>query len=231
MDGANVKCSCEKCQLKTLFFNHVSIDELTDICQIKEERTYAKGDTIIHEGDIINEFLYLKEGLVKLLKTTTTGKDQIISFSKPFDFVSLLSVFSSERYRYSVSAVDNSVVCILDLRVVKNHARQNALFTMDLMSRISEATDKIVIENLEIKRKYLKGRVAHVLLYFANYIYEKDEFELPVSRREIADYIGMTTENVIRALSTFRKDKIIKIYGKEIVIADKSRLENISEFG
>lgn len=227
----SIKCSCEKCQLKTLFFTHVTVDQLTDICEIKEEKIYEKGEIITKEGDLINEFLYLKQGLVKLSKTTIDGKEQIISFSKPFDFVSLLSVFSSDRYKYSVSAVEDSVVCILDLGVVKDHARKNAMFTMDLMTRVSEATDKIVLDNLEIKRKYLKGRVAHVLLYFSNYIYNKDEFELPISRREIAEYIGMTPENVIRTLSEFRKDKIIKIFGKDIQITDKKRLEGISEFG
>lgn len=225
------KCSCENCQLRSLFFFHVTVDDLADICEIKEERSYAKGETIIKEGDKINEFLYLKEGLVKLSKTTIEGKDQIISFSRPFDFVSLLSIFSSEEYKYSVSAVENSMVCTLDLDVVKSHAQQNAMFTMDLMKRVSEATDKIILENLQIKRKNLKGRIAHVLLYFSNYIYGKDEFELPVSRREIAEYIGMTTENVIRTLSEFRKDKIIKIFGKDILIVDKKRLESISEFG
>lgn len=225
------KCNCERCQLKTLFFTHVTVDDLTDICEIKEEKVYSKGDFIITEGDEINEFLYLKEGLVKLSKSVIVGKDQIISFSKPFDFVSLLSVFSSEHYKYSVSAIEDSVVCILDLNVVKSYAKKNALFTLDLMTRVSEATDKIVLDNLEIKRKHLRGRVAHVLLYFSNYIYEKDEFELPISRREIAEYIGMTPENVIRTLSEFRKDKIIKIFGKDIQINDKKRLENISEFG
>ncbi len=225
------KCDCVNCQLKTLFFTHVTVDELTDICEIKEEKTFQKGDVITQEGETINEFLYLKEGLVKLSKSTIDGKDQIISFSKPFDFVSLLSVFSSDTYKYSVTAVEDSVVCTLDLPVVKLHAKQNAMFTMDLITRVSEATDKIVLDNLEIKRKHLRGRVAHVLLYFSNYIYERDEFELPISRREIAEYIGMTTENVIRTLSEFRKDKIIKIFGKDIQIADKKRLENISEFG
>ncbi len=225
------KCDCVNCQLKTLFFTHVTVDELTDICEIKEEKTFQKGDVITQEGETINEFLYLKEGLVKLSKSTIDGKDQIISFSKPFDFVSLLSVFSSDTYKYSVTVVEDSVVCTLDLPVVKLHAKQNAMFTMDLITRVSEATDKIVLDNLEIKRKHLRGRVAHVLLYFSNYIYERDEFELPISRREIAEYIGMTTENVIRTLSEFRKDKIIKIFGKDIQIADKKRLENISEFG
>ncbi len=231
MDLEKNKCNCTNCKLKTLFFSHVTVDELIDICEIKEERIYSKGEFITREGDPINEFLYLKDGLVKLSKTTVVNKDQIISFSKPYDFVSLLSVFSSNVYKYSVTAVEDSVVCILDLNVVKDHAKKNALFTMDLIVRVSEATDKIVLDSLEIRRKHLKGRVAHVLLYFANYIYENDEFELPVSRREIAEYIGMTTENVIRTLSEFRKDKIIKIFGKYIQLADKKRLKNISEFG
>ena len=231
MNHKSNKCDCEQCKLKSLFFSHVTIEELTNICEIKEERTYSKGDIITKEGDSINEFLYLKDGLVKLSKATVESKDQIISFSKPFDFVSLLSIFSSDTYQYSVTAIEDSHVCILDLKVVKNHARQNALFTMDLMKRVSEATDKIVLDNLEIRRKHLKGRVAHVLLYFANYIYGNNEFELPISRREIAEYIGMTTENVIRTLSEFRKDKIIKIFGKDIQISDKKRLEGISEFG
>ena len=227
----NNKCACEHCQLKSLFFEHVSVEELSDICEIKVEKTFKKGEFITQEGDSINEFMYLKEGLVKLSKSTVEQKDQILSFSKPFDFVSLLSIFSSDTYKFSVSAVEDSVVCMLDLQAVKNNARKNALFSMDLMMRISEATDKIILENLEIKRKNLKGRVAHVLLYFANYIYMRDEFELPVSRREIAEYIGMTTENVIRTLSEFRKDKVIKIFGKDILISDKKLLQNISDFG
>jgi len=231
MKSESIKCDCKQCKLKSLFFSHVTIEELTDICNIKEERAYSKGDIITKEGDEIKEFLYLKEGLVKLSRATAEGKDKIISFSKPIDFVSLLSIFSSDVYQYSVSAIEDSHVCILDLNLVKTHASNNAMFAMDLMKRVSEATDKIVLDNLEIRRKHLKGRVAHVLLYFANYIYGKDEFELPVSRREIAEYIGMTTENVIRTLSEFRKDKIIKIYGKYIQIVNSKRLEGISEFG
>lgn len=227
----NETCICENCQLRSLFFSHVKNEELTNICDLKVERKYNKGETIINEREPINEFLYMKEGLVKLSKSSIEGKDQIISFSKPFDFVSLLSVFSSKTYKYSVTAVEETTVCILDLNVVKKYAQGNALFAMDLMSHISEATDKIVLDNLEIKRKHLKGRVAHVLLYFSDYIYNSDEFELPISRREIAEYIGMTTENVIRTLSEFRKDKIIKIFGKDILIEDKKRLKSISEFG
>ena len=54
---------------------------------------------------------------------------------------------------------------------------------------------------------------------------------MPVSRKEIAEYIGMTTENVIRTLSEFRHDGLIKIYGKLIEIIDKKMLERVSLLG
>ena len=53
----HMKCSCENCQLKSLFFSNVKVDELTDICDIKEEFRYAKGDIIIKEGESIKEFI------------------------------------------------------------------------------------------------------------------------------------------------------------------------------
>lgn len=231
MESGSKSCNCELCQLKSLFFGHMSVNDLNGICQIKEEKRYFKGDTIIMQDEKITGFLYMKQGLVKVSRKSEDDKDQIISFSKPFDFVSLLSIFSSDRYNYSVTAVEDSTVCILDLSTVKFYAQNNAMLALDLLTKVSEANDKIILENLEIKRKHLKGRVAHVILYFADYIYGRNEFELPVSRREIAEYIGMTTENVIRTLSEFRTDKIIKIYGKEILITDKKRLQDISEFG
>jgi CRP/FNR family transcriptional regulator len=73
--------------------------------------------------------------------------------------------------------------------------------------------------------------VAYVLLYFANEIYRSRIFDIPVSRKEIADYIGMSTANVIRTLSDFKRDGIIKVFGKTIEIANIEILEVISKRG
>jgi len=75
------------------------------------------------------------------------------------------------------------------------------------------------------------GRVAFVMLYFSKEIYNSKVFDLPVSRKEIADYIGMSTANVIRTLSDFKKDGIIKVFGKTIEIVDMNKLEIISKRG
>jgi len=56
-------------------------------------------------------------------------------------------------------------------------------------------------------------------------------FDLPVSRKEIADYIGMSTANVIRTLSDFKKEGIIRVFGKTIEVVDVNKLEVISKRG
>jgi len=223
-------CNCDQCELRSLFFNHVTKQKLESLCILKTERNYGKGELITEEGNEIKDFNYLKSGLVKLYKSSE-DREQIIMIAKPFDFISLLSVFSNGSYKYSVRALEESVICSISITEVRRLIKTNGDFALDLLEKMNRIADNIIIESMEIRRKHLRGRIAHVLLYFAGYIYNAPEFELPISRKEIAEYIGMTTENVIRTLSEFRKDKIIKINGKIIEIVKRDMLERISQLG
>jgi CRP-like cAMP-binding protein len=223
------QCNCEGCELKTLFFENVSNVEMESICSKKEEKSYKKGEYISKEGDEILEFSYLKKGLVKLNRSDGTEKEQIICFAGPLDFVSLISIFSEKLYNYSVVALEDSVTCNMILSEVKSIALQNGKFSLSLAEKINKVSDNIIITMLEVKHRRLFGRIAYILLYFVDTVYKSTIFELPVSRKEIAEFIGMTTENVIRSLSDLRKDKIIKINGKIIEIIDIEKLRKIKE--
>jgi CRP-like cAMP-binding protein len=222
-------CDCEGCVLKSLFFENVSTSEIESICSRKTESTYKKGEMIIREGDDIEQFIYLKEGLVKLFKKGVNEKDQIICFARPLDFVSLLSIFSEKQYHYSVSALEDAVTCNISLVEITNIAQLNGKFTLGLMEKMNKATDRIILDFLKVKKKRLNGRIAYMLLYFSREVYKSNAFNLPVSRKEMAEYIGMTVENVIRTLSDFKKDQIIKIDGTLIEIIETQRLERILE--
>ena len=225
------KCDCEKCDVREMFYEHVEEQHIEFVCITKIEKAFKKGDVIIEAGKPIENFIYLKSGLVKLYKQDENEKGQIIMIAKPFDFVNLLSVFSDTNYNYSVTALEDSVTCNLDLDHIKNMIRTNGEFALSIMKKISKVSDTIILESLTVRKKNIHGRVAYILLFFADHIYEDKYFELPLNRREIAEFIGKTTENVIRTLSEFRKDGIIKIFGKFIEIVDKEKLQQISDFG
>lgn len=231
MDESKAVCNCVECRLRPLFFDNIKDAELRNVCNSKREESFEKGDIICEEGDKISEFMYLKSGLVKIFKNLDNKRDQIIKIARPFDFVSMLSVFSDTHYRYSVSALEDSTVCYINLGVITDLVKHNSTFALDLLKNISKNSDDLIDININISKRNLRGRIAYVLLYMSEYIYGSKVFELPVSRKEIGEFIEMTTENVIRTLSEFRKDNIIKINGKTIEITDLDRLKSISEFG
>jgi CRP-like cAMP-binding protein len=224
-------CVCANCDFREIVFAHLDEVAIQELCNNKDEMSFRKGEIINHEGEKITNFKYLKSGLVKLYRRTSTGEEQVITITRPFEFVSNMSIFSEDRYKYSVSALEDSVVCIVKLDFIKSLFLKNGGFAMGLLTKISKINDKIINQTLDIRQKNLIGRVAFVLLYFTKEIYNSMVFDLPVSRKEIADYIGMSTANVIRTMSDFKKDGIIKIFGKTIEIVDLNKLETISKRG
>lgn len=219
------------CEFREVVFKFLDDSSIDEMCNHKEEQFFHKGEVINHEGEKINTFKYLKSGLVKLYRRTPTGEEQVITITRPFEFVSNMSIFSEERYQYSVSAVEDSVVCMVKLEFIKDLFLKNGAFAMGLLTKISLINDKIISQTLDIRQKNLVGRVAYVLLYFTKEIYKSRVFDLPVSRKEIADYIGMSTANVIRTLSDFKKEGIIRVFGKTIEVVDLEKLEVISKRG
>ena len=206
-------------------------DHLDVVCSGKVEKEYSEGQSIIKEGTLIRDFSYLKSGLVKLFRRDLLGREQIITIAKPLDYVSLLSVFSNDRYNYSVTALEDSVTCNLKMKEVLSLVNESGVLGFSLLQKMSRVADRLILESLEIRKKHLRGRVAYLLIYFSQDIYFSPEFDLPLTRKEMAEYVGMTTENVIRSLSEFRKDGILKIYGKTIQIVNMDTLKAISEFG
>ena len=231
MDIKNSYCICENCDFREVVFSTLDDQNIRELCSLKEERSYVKGEVINHEGEKINDFKYLKTGLVKLYRSTSNGEEQVITITRPFEFVSNMSIFSEEKYQYSVSALEDSVVCAVKLGYIKNLFLKNSGFAVNLLTRISMINDKIIGQMLDIRQKNLPGRVAFVLLYFTKEIFKSGIFDIPVSRKEFADFIGMSTANVIRTLSDFKRDGIIRASGKTIEIADIEKLEVISKKG
>ena len=231
MDQNIVSSPCTDCSFRELVMSFLGNESVDELCSSQHEKLFHKGEIINNEGETINTFKYLKAGLVKLYRRSNGTEEQIITITRPFEFVSNMSIFSDDRYRYSVAALEDCIVCMIDIETIRNLFLKNTAFALGLLSRISTINDKIISQAMDIRQKNLVGRVAYVLLYFSNDIYRSRIFDLPVSRKEIADYIGMSTANVIRTMSEFKREGIIGIYGKTIEIADIEKLEIISKRG
>ena len=224
-------CSCAQCEFCNIMISCFDEKIMGELYGYKEEQSFKKGEIINLEKNRIGHFKYLKKGIVKLYRSPSDADEQIITITRPYDFISNMSVFSEDKYQYSVSALEDSVVCAIELDFIKRLCLKQGKFAMELLSRISMISNKIITQTLDLRQKNLSGRVAYVLLLFLHEIFKSKVFEVPVSRKEIAGFIGMSSANVIRTLSDFKRAGIIKIFGKRIEIVDLERLEVIEKRG
>ena len=220
---------CMDCSFRSLIFDKVDSDELEQLNAHKNEYIFHKGEKIVEEGNATKRFVYLKRGLVKLSKKSENNKAQIISVSKPKNFIGFLDVFSREQYQYSITAVSNTEVCFINAEVIKKIIGQNGQFALKVLSKICHVSDEIIFNRVNICSKQMRGRIAFLLLYLAREIFDSGDFQLPLTRREIGELIAMSTENVIRILSEFKREGILRMDGKNICIADPHQLELISK--
>ncbi len=102
---------------------------------------------------------------------------------------------------------------------------------MDILKHISLVSDEIIRTTYAINSKNLRGRIALMLLDFSEKHFHSTSFDLPISRKEMAEMIDMTPENVIRILSEFRRDNLVNVRGKHIEIMNLSLLTKIRDLG
>ena len=119
-------CVCAGCDFRDVVFSYLDDPSIEELCDNKEEQLYRKGEIINHEGEKITNFKYLKSGLVKLYRRTSNGEEQVITITRPFEFVSNMSIFSEEKYQYSVSALEDSVVCSISGARKRGHLHRCA---------------------------------------------------------------------------------------------------------
>jgi len=222
---------CKDCKYRSPLFDKLTEEELDYVSANKKTKVIPKGTSICIAGEPIREFVYLVDGMVKLQKVNRDGRAQIVSIARPLDFVGLLTVFSNENYQYTITTLVDSTFCEIDLGVMRKLAAENGQFALDILKYISKVSDEIIRHTYAINSKNLRGRIAMILLDFANRHFKSDSFTLPVSRKELAELIDMTPENVIRILSEFRRDSLVNVKGKHIEILNRSLLEKIRDLG
>ena len=108
---------------------------------------------------------------------------------------------------------------------------ENSKFAMMMFQVASEMFKKAVMNFISLAHKQKEGRIADIILYLASEVYNDNSFVLSLTRKEIAEFAGCSTENVIMTLSRWQNEKIILIEGKKFEIIDQDKLQYISKIG
>jgi len=225
------KDTCHDCKDKSCAAAILSRHELEQIDFNSRESVVKKGEVILHEGSLTSHIIYLKRGLAKEFVKPTPDKEQILSIVREHTYLGLPSLFGDRINHYSYSALEDVAVCYIDINTFKKLIKQNGAFAYEILISVSRDSLNNFHRFINQSQKRVYGRVADALLYFSKIVYESNEFILPLSRKELADLIGVSRESATRVATKFREEGIIDIRGRVIEIIKMDVLEQISKTG
>lgn len=205
-------------------------DELEELEAIKYYRTFQAGQTILWSGDQMGFVGSVVSGIATLSQTMEDGRTQMVGLLLPSDFVGRPGRDSAA---YDVTAATDIVMCCFRKKPFEEMMARTPSIAHRLLEMTLDELDAAREWMLVLGRKTAREKIASLLSIIAR----RDasltagtplstlEFDLPLTREAMADYLGLTLETVSRQISALRKDGVISLEGKRhVLVPDIGRL-------
>ncbi|PDY44485.1 Crp/Fnr family transcriptional regulator [Bacillus pseudomycoides] len=215
------------CPRKVLIFQSLSDEEILKIASMTKHKQFKKGQPLIHEGEKSDTLFIINQGQVKLSKLTLQGKEQILHILTSGECFCELNIFNcDEKSNFSAYAIEDTKICMLTKVDMDSIMERNPGIALKLLKTVTQrlAHTENLAHNLATNNPEV--RIAYIILEFCE-TYGKDTdkgilINLPLTREEMANYIGMTRETISRKLSKFEELGFMTSIGnKQIIVENK----------
>lgn len=227
--------ACKDCAARTGgICGHLSAKQLALLERYSIRTNKTTHEFIIPQGSEIKNHSNILEGVVKLTKTLPDGRQQIVGLQFPTDFLG--SPFAGE-HTYNAEAAGDVKLCTFPTALLVEMLKETPEIEHKLhkqaLAQLEEARDMM----LTLGRKTAMEKVASFIYMLAVHLVPNFndkaisiQFEIPLSRNDIADYLGLTTETVSRNMTKLRKGRIIDVdQHRYFTIPDLRRLRHHCE--
>jgi CRP-like cAMP-binding protein len=222
---------CRDCKISSSCFQSLFPDELDFLDNKKIQLSYMKGENLFKQGAFSPYVMHVVEGIILIYLQTGFDKQINIRLAKTGDFLAFSSLFGENIYTYSAIALKHSRICMIDKTALNKLLLKNPDFAMRITSRNyrNEAHLLEIIKTISFKQ--MRGKLASTLLYLSGDDFSDEDIFSYLTRQDIADFASISAESAIKFLKEFEKEAILKLKGKDILIVEKEKLEEIAKRG
>jgi CRP/FNR family transcriptional regulator len=207
---------CAACEIRELSVcSALSEGELQRLRAIISSCQADTGATVIAEGDPATDLFNVVRGTVKLYKLLPDGRRLVTGFLFPGDF---LGIALNDTYAYSAEAIEPLQLCRFPRKKLEALLAELPRLERRLLGETAHELAAAQDQMLLLGRKTAKERVASFLVGLSRRATKRrrpaSPLEIPMSRTDMADYLGLTTETVSRTLTQLRQAKLIAAKGR-----------------
>ncbi|HMB56588.1 MAG TPA: helix-turn-helix domain-containing protein [Arenimonas sp.] len=233
IDLARLRRSCSQCSLKVLCLpasiGREDIDRLDRI--VLSRRPLARGDVLFHAGQALGSLYVAREGVFKTTAADALGDLQVLGFHLPGELMGL-DALGSGQHACEAQALTRADVCEVPLAQLESVASEVPGLQHQLLRIMGQSMGRDQQHIELLGRRNAQERMA-TFLHQLSERYRAlgrpgDSFLLPMSREDIASYLGLVIETVSRTLSKMQDDGVIAVHGREMKILDGERLNGLA---
>lgn len=219
------------CDITAPCFQSLNNDEIDLIRSSKTQVLFRKGDSLTKQGAFSSYVLFVITGFARQYIEGDGNRNFNLRIIQPGEFLGLSAIFNQNTFKYSSVAITDCQVFLIEKEAIGKLARKNGNFGFGITKRYCEENAGYLSILNDVVYKQMNGRMAATLLYIDRLkAYKHDIFQL-LSRKDLADFAGISTESAVKLLKTLEKEGIIELNDKDIKILKYDSLAEISRRG
>jgi len=219
------------CDIKAPCFQMLSPEEAELVRASKTQLLFRKDDNLTKQGAFASYVLFVINGYAKQYLEGAGTKNYNLRIIKPGEFIGLSSVFSENTFNYSSLALTDCQVFLIEKDALGKVIKQNGMFGFNIIKRYCEQNTNLLNNVRSLMYKQMNGRMADTILYIDSLKNEKAEIFQLLSRKDLADFAGISTESTVKLLKQFEKDGLIELNEKDLRVVKYDELNEISRRG
>lgn len=204
------------------------IDQIDSI--IQRNRPLQSGEYIYRSGDKFSSIYAVRSGSIKTYMIDDNGVEQVTGFYLPGEVLGFDGI-SEDQHGCNVVALETSSVCEIPFAKLEVLARQIPSLQRHFFQLMSKQIENNHQMLLTLSKKNAEGRIATLLVSLSKrYSRRKlspNAMHLPMSRMDIGNFLGLTIETVSRTFTRLQKEDVINVDGREILIKNHERLNEL----
>lgn len=188
---------------------------------------FQQDEVIYHEGQNSNYIYLILKGLVKSYKLDEQGKELTLALYKDDDLFGYTSFTQNIAYQETATAIKKTTLVGISKDQLKGVLDNNHTLTFELIQLLTDNLIDIKDQLLQMAYSSVNKKTASTILKFAEKLNRKPDEPIRISRNDLASVAGIATETFIRTLSSFKKEGLIEIEGRNIRILSLQKLQEV----
>lgn len=193
-----------------------------------EEFTFKNEEVIYHEGDHSNHIYLISQGAVKCYQIDEQGKELVTALYKEDDLFGYTSFTQNIPHQETATAIANTKLLGISIINFKGILNKNHKVVLELIELLTDDLSDVKKQLLKMAYGTVNQKTASTILKFAEKMNRRPEDPIKISRNDLASVAGIATETLIRALTEFKKQGIIKAEGRNIKVINIEKLKSMN---